>query len=911
MSENNTGNKGCLGAPVISCEESSKKKNPTEGIDRRNFVKTVGLGGVVVSSIGSEMKGRNSTPSSSKDPSDWPVLKEYDQEHIHKIALPIGGIGTGTISFGGRGDLRDWEIMNRPAKGFVPMKREVGPFFVLFAKGNSFNTCRLLEGPIDHSEYEGSHGSETPNENLPRFRECSFETSYPFGRANLFDSEIPLQVAIEAFNPFVPGSVEKSGIPTVVLNYKVTNQSNEKVEISVCGNLPNFIGINGWDTFRDWKGDRHPGGAKSNRNEFREEGDLKGIYMFSEGVNPKAEAWGTLCFAAITKLNTTYRTAWAKERWGSSWLDFWDDFSSDGQLENREITGIDTPMGSLAVQSDLSPGESKEFTFLLTWHFPNRYTWTPEGEQFADEDRIGNSYTENYRDAWEVAQRLVSNLPNLRSKTITFVREFCESTIPIEVREAALFNLSTLRSQTCFRTSDGRFFGWEGCADNKGCCHGSCTHVWNYEVASHFLFSDLAKSMRDTEFGFATNDDGLMNFRVNLPIERAQNFGKAAADGQLGCIMKMYLDWKLTGDDDLLEKLWPKVKKSIEFCWIEGGWDADQDGVMEGCQHNTMDVEYYGPNPQMGIWYLGALRAGEEMADFIGDGEFARICRDLFEIGSQWIDQNIFNGEYYEHQLRPIVDRSKIAPSLLIGMGADDLSKPDYQLGAGCLVDQLVGQYMSHVAGLGYLVSPENVKKTLKSIKKYNQRKSLHDHFNCFRSFALAEEAGLLMASYPKNRPINPFPYFTEIMTGFEYTAAVGMLYEGLIDEGLECIRDIRSRYDGSRRNPFDEAECGHHYARAMASWAAVLALTGFQYSGVLKKMAFNHQEGRFFWSNGNAWGTCRILPEADSTKVDLRVEHGELQLSIFELRNYGKREFDNRQKIKSGEKLDFMVQSS
>ena len=264
--------------------------------------------------------------------------------------------------------------------------------------------------------------------------------------------------------------------------------------------------------------------------------------------------------------------------------------------------------------------------------------------------------------------------------------------------------------------------------------------------------------MREVEFVHATDDEGLMSFRVNLPLERAKEFGKAAADGQMGCIMKLYRDWQLSGDDEMLKTLWPHVKKAVEFCWIPGGWDADQDGVMEGCQHNTMDVEYYGPNPQMGIWYLGALRAAEEMARYVGDQEFAATCRDLFERGSAWTDANLFNGEYYEHQIRPPTDESQIAAGLLVGMGAKDPTKPDYQLGAGCLVDQLVGQYMAHVCGLGYLLDPEHVRTTLRSILKYNYRESLYDHFNCMRSFALGDESALLMASLPEGPAEEPVP---------------------------------------------------------------------------------------------------------------------------------------------------------
>jgi hypothetical protein len=244
-------------------------------------------------------------------------------------------------------------------------------------------------------------------------------------------------------------------------------------------------------------------------------------------------------------------------------------------------------------------------------------------------------------------------------------------------------------------------------------------------------------------------------------------------------------------------------------------------------------------------------------------------------------------------------------------MGASDPSNPDYQLGSGCLVDQLVGQFLAHACGLGYLVKPEHVKTTLKSIKRFNHRNSLHDHFNCMRTFALDGEAGLLMASYPHGRPANPFPYFTEIMTGFEYTAAVGMIYEGLSDDGIECIRNIRARYDGQRRSPFDEAECGHHYARAMASWGAVLALSGFDYSAIDGTMVFGSKPGSYFWSNGYAYGNCILSTRGEVVRVELSVLQGDLSLSKFMLRDFGTESFAPAKTIGKGQKLAFEVSRS
>ena len=854
-------------------------------------------------------------PVKGAEDADWPVLKRYDQDHIARIALPLGGIGTGTVSLGGRGDLRDWEIVNRPAKGFTPQLGEdpVGPFFALYVRGQYGGVAtRAVEGPIDASLYEGPFGSVAVNHGLPRFRKCSFAAAYPLGQVFLSDPDMPVDVTIQAFNPMVPCDLDRSSIPVAVLRYVLSNKTVEPLSATVCGTIPNFIGSDG-----------SRGEPEGNINEFRKGPNVQGIFMRCEDVNRLRAQWGTMALSTTATTPVTYRTSWIDTGgWGGSRLDFWDDFSDDGELEQGEYEE-ELPLASLAVPVELPPNASETVTFLVTWHFPNRRTWTPtgsgiwggdedveEGAAVADPDRIGNYYTQQYVDAWDVAEKAGARLGLLEEATVEFARTFYASDLPDVVKEAALFNASTLRSETCFRTPDGRFYGFEGCGNKMGCCVGSCTHVWNYEQATAFLYGDLSMSMREVSFGQATNEQGMMSFRVHLPIERAQNFGKAAADGQMGSIMRMYRDWQLSGDDEMLESLWPHVKRAMEFCWIEGGWDADKDGVMEGVQHNTMDVEYFGPNPQMGVWYLGALRASEEMARHLGDDEFADTCRGLFEQGSKWVDANLFNGEYYEHEIRPPESAADVAASLRVGMGAEDVSKPDFQLGPGCLVDQLVGQFQAHVCGLGYLVKSENVRRTLQSIMRYNLREGMHDHFNNMRSFIMGDESGLLMASYPKGRPNRPFPYFSEVMTGFEYAAAVGMLYEGLTEDGLRCITNIRDRYDGLKRSPFDEAECGHHYARAMASWGAVLALTGFQYSGVEKSMTFANRDGTFFWSNGYAWGTCTVKTgaTAGNTQVELSVLGGELTLANFNLRDFGQLQFKEPLQINAKQKATFEV---
>ena len=790
-------------------------------------------------------------------PSDWPVLKRYDGQHLYQIALPLGGIGTGTVSLGRRGELRDWEIMNVPAKKYSTVTTgNNAPFFAVYVESpDGENTTTLLNGPLYPQEYLHYEGRPVNHHGMPRFSEASFEAAYPFGQVHLSDSDLPVNVTVKGFNPLVPGDADASGLPVAVLSYVVENKTDRPLEVSVCGSMRNFIGKDGSRFTTDWKGDYIPVGAKKNRNVYREQDGLKGIYFCSDGVDRNDPAWGTMALTTRSDGKMSYRTSSRPDEWNNAILDFWDDFRADGCLsERKEPVNEDDPMASLAVRKTISPKSRECFTFYLTWHFPNRKAWSSAV--------VGNYYTCQFEDAWHAAEDIVPQIPELEKETLSFVDAFLSGSFPDVIKEAALFNLSVLRSQTVFRLPSGHLMGWEGVMDRFGSCMGSCTHVWNYETATPFLFGELARTMRDVELNHALKENGLMNFRATLPLSTAADGSSAAADGQMGCVMKMYRDWQLSGDNDFLRRNWPQVKKALAYAWIEKGWDGNQDGVMEGSQHNTMDVNYFGPNPQMGFWYMGALRAAEEMAEAMDDRDFRQKCRSLFEKGSKWMDGNLFNGEYYEHK---ITDPQTFR---FLDMDDPDVQIPPFQLGRGCLVDQLVGQYMSHICGLGYLADSAHVRKTLQSIMKYNFVEDFSRHFNNMRSYVMGDEAGLLMASWPKGRLEVPFPYFAEVMTGFEYCAATGMIYEGMEDEALTCIRAVRERFDGAKRNPFSEAECGHHYARAMASWSAMIAWSGFRYSGVDKVMCFTSRPGRYFWSNGSSWGICEVSDKHVSLKL-------------------------------------------
>jgi non-lysosomal glucosylceramidase len=811
--------------------------------------------------------------------SEWPVLRTYGYDDSARISMPLGGIGTGTIGLGGRGNLRDWQLQNSPSIG----RSVSGTFFAIrVARPDGPARARLLEGVLFAEEYEGALGSPTPMAGLPRFGHCSLEIAYPLAAVILDDDDFPVSVRIEAHNPLVPSDADASGLPVIFWRLKVTNKTTEPVEVALLCSVGNFIG----------DGLRTPGedGRARPRTATRQGDGLVGVTLSDDGVDPNDEAWGTFAAAVVGDPTDTWTGGeWELGRWNQGLWAMWRNFVELGRPTGGTLgpppSAQSRPAATVGSTTTCEPSAEMETSFVFAWHFPNRRAWTfagPGPRGGSREDIVGNHYTESFRDSWDALTQSLNRREELEAKTVSFVEAVVTSDLSPAVKEAALFNLSTLRSPTVFRTADGNPFGWEGVLDDAGSCPGSCTHVWNYEMATPFLFGDLARRMRTLEFAHATADSGAMSFRIMLPLDRAQEWGSAAADGQFGCVIKLYREWQLSGDDQFLTRLWPACKRAVEFAWLEGSWDADVDGVAEGALHNTMDVEYFGPNPLIQGWYIGALRAAAHMAAHLGDEKFARRCSLLAEAGAAWTDDNLFNGDYYVQDIRAPKDFMNVRPELRIpDMGAAHAETPEYQIGTGCLIDQLAGDASAQLTGLGALFDPAHASRALDSIHRLNYVPRFSQWTNYMRSYGLGDDAGHRMVAYPDGVPEHPMPYWCEVMTGFEYTYALSLILASRQGDAEAVVASIRDRYDGRRRNPFDEAECGHHYARAMASWGLIVALTGFHYSAVTGRLQFapSPSKVRWVWSSGDAWGTLEQTPNDDGVQLRLIVDHGTIEI--------------------------------
>lgn len=806
---------------------------------------------------------------------------------LREIAFPLGGIGTGTVSLGGRGNLRDWEIFNRPAKGNdLPFT-----FFALWLRQDGdLPIARILERQLLPPFVDGAGLSPGRLAGLPRFPEATFTGAYPFARLDLDDPRLPLEVALDAFNPFVPLDADASGLPVAIFRWTLRNRGVRPVDLTVALSVLNPVGHDG--TVIALRGRRHAtfGG---NLNRWVDDGFARGIQMTGTKIAGDAPAAGSLAIATAWG-DLTFTTHWERSGWFDDLQSFWDDFRDDGRLQDDPASDPtpngETDVGTLGARARLSPGESVALPFVLAWHFPNLTNYW-NAEPSVRGKRLGNFYTTRFADAWDAARTALENLEHLEARSRAFVDEIWQSTLPAAVLDAASSQASILRTTTCLRTEDGRFHAFEGCSDNAGCCPMNCTHVWNYEQTLAHLFPDLERTMRLTDFGVNTLPTGEQKFRTLLPILSGDLWNYIpAADGQMGGILKLYREWQISGDDSFLRELWPAAKRALAFAWSH--WDPDRDGVMEGEQHNTYDVEFYGPNPMTGLLYLGALRAGEEIARALGEESQAEEYRRVYESGRRRIEQDLWNGSYFIQRVRmPGEDErfaGKAPPRHPSGLRPGE-SEPRYQYGPGCLSDQLLGQWFADVVGLGHLVEAANVRSTIQAIVGHNFKNRLATHESCQRGYALNDEAGLLVCTWPNGgRPRYPFPYADEVWTGMEYEVAALAIYEGSIDDGLAIVEATRARHDGLRRNPWDEFECGHHYARALSSWSVLLALSGYRYSAPTGFLGFNPRvnanDFRCFFSTGQAWGSFKQTIGERQLSARIGLREGALTLRAIQL---------------------------
>ena len=816
------------------------------------------------------------------------------------VALPLGGIGTGNVAICSDGSLRQWQLHNiGNHSGALPHT-----FFALRASRVEppLDVIRILQAsPIPES-------TATPlvtDDVAPRWQHellrshrgverTSISDTYPFAHLRYEDGELPVEVSLEAFTPLVPLDVDTSSIPVAMFTFRITNTDELPVHGTFGATLQNAIGWDGITPIDGVIGSGYGG----NTNRVSRDDEWTSVVLENSTLPDDAPGSGQMVLAVDERLAPVLRQwrhpdefiAFLESRsWGNAEAHSeLDRASADPQRYGPQSFEGASPAGStwnagIGVRFQLAPGESRSIRVLISWCFPNRFV---NFEQFgpmrpewgSSRFWLGNRYATTHGDAQAVARRVARDWDELRSASLTWPAALEASGLDDQTVRHLAAQFSIVRSPTCFQTADGRFFGFEGVRGAStvmsagafgGSCPLNCTHVWNYEQTLAKTFPTLERSMRETEFEIMQAPEGYIPHRVIAPVYLRQLWGEViggpedpALDGMLGSVLKTYREFRNGAGLDWLAQYWPNVVRLLDH--VERTWHTDGSGMLTGIQPSTHDIDLCGLNTFMGTLWLAALRAAEEMARVLGDDATAGRYHELFERGSGAYDEALFNGEYYVQKLGPN-DRT------------------EFQWIDGCLSDQLIGQWWAHQLGLGYLLPRDHVRTALRAVVQNNFRAGFRDFVHPYRVYADEDDAGLLMCTWPHGgRPEVPTRYCDEVWTGIEYQVAAHCLREGLDDEAWLILRALWARHDGSRRNPYNEIECGDHYARAMAGWSVFDALSGFREDAHSASLEFRHPRapGSLPFLASRGWG----LLVADGDEVRIECTGGRLDVGSLTL---------------------------
>jgi uncharacterized protein (DUF608 family) len=520
-------------------------------------------------------------------------------------------------------------------------------------------------------------------------------------------------------------------------------------------------------------------------------------------------------------------------------------------------------VGVLGRKLKVAPGETATVTFVLTWCFPNLKGGFHTSVQ-------GRYYASKFDSALAAAKYVAGNQKRLIGDTLLWRDTWYDSTLPYWFLDRTFLNTSILATSTSYRFKDGRFWGWEG----VGCCAGTCGHVWYYAQAPGRLFPDVMREQREhVDFGVAQQPDGDIHFRGesnNIP----------AIDAQAGYILQALREHQMSTDAAFLARVWPKVKLAMDWMITK---DGTGDGIIKGNQHNTLDADWFGPVSWLSGLYLAALLAAAQMADEMNDPAYAAQCRAIAAKGREKMVQELFDGEYFSN---------KVDPEHLDSVNS----------GTGCEIDQVMGQSWAFQVGLPRVLPEKETRTALQSLWRYNFSPDLGPYRAVNkpgRWYAMPGEAGLLMCTFPRSdwdydrakgqgKKEWSAMYFNECMNGFEHQVAGHMIWEGMLLEGLAVERALHDRYQAARRNPWNEVECGDHYARSMASYGVFIAACGFEYHGPKGHIGFaprlTPEDFRAPFTSAEGWGTFEQKSDEHGVDAAVGLKYGSLRVRSIAL---------------------------
>lgn len=724
----------------------------------------------------------------------------------------MGGLGCGWFELRQDGQCYDWRIFNNRPVGMGSVFRE-NPHSTLF-----FLIRYQVEGATPRLgllQIEESHGVAGLEGHEFQYifpwisgMDCiDYEASFPFAKLRYSQQAMPLEVELSAWSPFIPRNAKDSALPVAYFDFHVRSTSAKPVEVSLLASM------------RNWTGYDVKGKAWANRIVV-DPAWGRAFEMSCTDMDPEQESFGSMGIASLHPDSHHY-CGWGhphpyyERLLRESFVSDVDDTAARNEVDPQ--TG--RPWAKHACFSTIGrtvrlarAGDTIGHTFVATWDFPNRHCRRlvgdepgPVGYLEASSDSAkppakanrhieGHYYSNFFSSSAEVAAYAAINATRLREETRKFHDAFFASSLPGYVLDQINSNLNTFRTSSWF-TRKGDFGILEGLSPTRAFAGLSTVDVAMYGgISTAALFPELERAIIRSHLRFQ-NDDGsiihsiLQNFRDKNPKE---------ASGLRLDLPAQYAYQALRAglwysDHAFLAEIWPSVKDALEYGLRERDYNRDGLPDMEGVMCSYDNFPMYGVAPYVATQWLAAYSTAAAAARLLGDSAAEKRYRDLLTTATPVLEEKAWNGSYYR------------------------LYAQDEKIDEGCLTDQIIGQWATHLLNLPPLLDPERVHSALRSILRLNYH----------------SDQGLRNCQWPEDiflHDVDKDCWVDQANTcwsGVELAFSSLLIFEGLTEEGLEIIRNVDERY---RRwgTYWDHQEFGGHYFRPMSAWGIIPAALGF-----------------------------------------------------------------------------------
>lgn len=737
-----------------------------------------------------------------------------------RSGIALGGIGAGGAELRKDGIFYNWSIANNNPKG-------TGEFLI----GEDFNRKRSKTRQESLNPFQNDYvlfflvryqvEGEDPNIKLLQVEDgykvagvemhvyefpwmqgiekIAFTGSFPFVTLNYIDKDLPFDLEMKAWSPFIPHDIKNSSLPVLNFDFTIVSKSAKPVNVMITANYRSLVGYDVYEKL--WDSEMIKGA-----------GYIAQVSKVT-AMDATYSSNGQMGMVAFDE-NATYQSGWGHRHQYHEWvlqhteLKNSDDTASGRNSFNRslnKLNGSAENYNAMAISRKLQSTQKMKANFSLFWYFPNLYD-----ESMAN--ITGHYYSNFFNIGKDIIDYLVANKTDLYSRTKAFNDAFYDSTAPPFLLDLVNAQLTTfITSSILGKNMD---FGiLEGITQHQSWGPVGTTDVNMYGgVMVSALFPELAKST--------------MRIHKILQLETGEirhSFKKGFAEALIGVAgvterldlhsqyaVMVLRDFFLTNDVAYLKEMWPSVKKALEYTLNKRDVNGDQQPDMTGIMCSYDNFPMYGLASYVHSQWLAALAGGISAARVLEDAAFVKKYQPVFEKGKQLAEEKLWNGKYYRlynSDLKTMATKDGAGKDIVKDMAGVD---------EACLTDQLIGQWAARWSGLGDLFNDAHVKQALKSIVTMSYKKGF----------------GLKNCSWPGYdfyKPVSSDTWVDQgntVWSGVELSFASFLLYEGFYREAIEVANTVHERYLKAGRY-WDHQEFGGHYFRAMGVWGIINGLVG------------------------------------------------------------------------------------